>query len=187
MFPRAHFERLLDSAARRTQRHYRSHRSFELGFVDAIKGKNVDLAQERLAKLGASSTVKHHSMLVKLLAAKGQLEEARAKLSGMAEAGVPPNAMSYTPVLDRLGKTGDLDAAFEVFSEMKAAGVTPNVWSYTALIGACRSSREPERGWSLWEEMIQAQHKRTPHRKLCTKPNSRVFFLLHHRRRGSLP
>jgi len=94
-FPAAHFKALLlrhcssqsvASAVRVGKRSWKS-RNVEASFVDAIKAKDVRIASERLASLGRHSTVKHHSMLVKLLANKGRLDDARrASASGRCAA-----------------------------------------------------------------------------------------------------
>jgi len=75
-------------------------------------------------------------MLVGLLASSGDIAAALKGIDAMSCAGLKPNAVSYTPIIDALGKRGRLREALSVLDDMRKAGVTPNVVSYTALLGS---------------------------------------------------
>lgn len=44
----------------------------------------------------------------------------------MKAAGLLPNVVTYTSLMDALMKSGDMDGAMELLEEMKGAGVQPN-------------------------------------------------------------
>ena len=57
----------------------------------------------------------------------------------MREAGVEPDAVSYTALIDASGKAGDLRRATELLKEMRSAGALPDqVRTVVARVGNCR-------------------------------------------------
>lgn len=65
--------------------------------------------------------------------AREVLEEAKA-------AGVRPNAVMYTSLLNAYGRAGQLQSAADVFREMQQDGVQPPARAYTSLMYWCAPS-----------------------------------------------
>lgn len=77
------------------------------------------------------------------------LTVAFAARNAMREAGCPPDAFTYSALVDACAQRGDVAAAFTVVAEMRAAGVAPNAHTMSSLVFACGSAGDVARARSV--------------------------------------
>jgi pentatricopeptide repeat protein len=64
--------------------------------------------------------------VIDIYAQKHDAVGARQVFSEMKAAGLRPNVVTYTSLMDAMMKSGDMNGAMGMLDEMKAAGVRPN-------------------------------------------------------------
>jgi len=109
--------------------------SFEYRLTSASRRRHLNLYRIALNAVAAQS---------------GAMENARAILEEMKEAGVTPNVVSFNSLLNFVDSEANARAILE---EMKEAGVTPDVVSYSALLNFVDSEANAR---AILEEMKEA-------------------------------
>ncbi|KAK9808203.1 hypothetical protein WJX73_008347 [Symbiochloris irregularis] len=92
----------------------------------------------------------------------GQFARARAVFEEAKAAGVPPNELMYSTLVDAYGKAGQLQAANAVLDEMSAAGVSPTAYTYTTLMRWQGEAGNAEEVLKLLDTVQAAQGHLTP-------------------------
>jgi len=85
------------------------------------------------------------------------LSVAFAVRNEMRKAGSPPDAFTYSALVDACAQRGDTAAAFTVVAEMRAAGVEPNAHTMSSLVFACGSAGDVVRARQVLNSMRPAQ------------------------------
>jgi pentatricopeptide repeat protein len=89
--------------------------------------------------------VRTYSIMIHVCARGARADEAFEWLERMEEAGIAPNAVTLSALINACGRAGQLTGprgAFRVLADMQRAGLTPNVITYTTLLDACAKACE---------------------------------------------
>ena len=89
-------------------------------------------------------------------------------LEAMQSSGVPPNARSYSSVINACAQSGDVPGAVKWLEAMQSSGVPPNDRSYSSVINACAQSGDvpgPNKIGRTW--LVCNKQDRVAGRGLC--------------------
>ncbi|XP_042512454.1 pentatricopeptide repeat-containing protein At5g02830, chloroplastic [Macadamia integrifolia] len=78
---------------------------------------------------------------------------AKALMEEMKTAGLSPNHISWTILIDIGGNSGNAGGAMQALKTMQDAGIKPDVVAYTSAIKACVENKKLEIAFLLFEEM----------------------------------
>ncbi|KAK7337019.1 hypothetical protein VNO77_17576 [Canavalia gladiata] len=78
---------------------------------------------------------------------------AKALIKEMQTAGLSPNQISWSILIDICGASGNVEGAIEILKTMVDAGVKPDVIAYTTAIKVCVESKNFQHALTLYEEM----------------------------------
>ncbi|RUS33527.1 hypothetical protein BC938DRAFT_471226 [Jimgerdemannia flammicorona] len=106
------------------------------------------------------STTRDFNMLISMAIKRNNFSAAFQIFQQMQEAGVQPDVVSHSLVIDALVKDQQPERAFELFDAMKKSGVEADVVTYTSLIQACVHTSDLNGALLLLETM--RDHRITP-------------------------
>ena len=95
--------------------------------------------------------------MIHVCARGARADEAFEWLECMEEAGIAPNAVTLSALINACGRAGQLTGprgAFRVLADMQRAGLTPNVITYTTLLDACAKACELRWAVAVFREML---------------------------------
>ncbi|KAF8402784.1 hypothetical protein HHK36_010875 [Tetracentron sinense] len=78
---------------------------------------------------------------------------AKALMDEMKTAGLSPNHISWSILIDIYGGSGNVGGAMQALKTMRDAGMNPDVVAYTTAIKACIENKNLKIAFSLFEEM----------------------------------
>ncbi|XP_077217484.1 tetratricopeptide repeat (TPR)-like superfamily protein isoform X2 [Tasmannia lanceolata] len=82
---------------------------------------------------------------------------AKDVMDEMRVAGLSPNHISWSILIDICGRSRDIKGAMQAFKTMRDAGINPDVVAYTTVIKACVENKNLKIAFSLFEEMKRYQ------------------------------
>ncbi|GMY14673.1 pentatricopeptide repeat-containing protein At5g02830, chloroplastic [Fagus crenata] len=82
---------------------------------------------------------------------------AKALIDEMKVAGLSPNHISWSILIDICGGSGNAEGAIQILRHMLGAGIQPDVIAYTTAIKVCVESKNLKLAFSLFEEMKSYQ------------------------------
>ncbi|KAK6942870.1 Pentatricopeptide repeat [Dillenia turbinata] len=84
---------------------------------------------------------------------------AKALMEEMETAGLSPNHISWSILIDIYGASGNAEGAVQILRTMCEAGIQPDVVAYTTAIKVCVENKHPKMAFSLFAEMKGYQIK----------------------------
>lgn len=78
---------------------------------------------------------------------------AKALIDEMQRAGLSPNHISWSILIDIYGGSGNVESAIQILKTMRMSGIKPDVIAYTTAIKVCVETKHLELAFSLFEEM----------------------------------
>ncbi|ORY96151.1 hypothetical protein BCR43DRAFT_491157 [Syncephalastrum racemosum] len=96
-----------------------------------------------------------YNLLVRSYARSRDFHRAVAMLSAMHEAGVDPNARTFTPLLGVIADDGNVAAVKRIMEKMQEFNVEPSVHTYTALLETYAKAGDLERCEFVFKELKQ--------------------------------
>ena len=106
--------------------------------------------------------VRHCNAFITQLGRRRRLQDALDMYVYMKKAGLQPDVVTYSAMVDACAKSAQLELARKVFEEMKAAGVEPNLKVYSTMISACEKGKQWELAREVFEEMKVAGGEARP-------------------------
>ncbi|KAG9453301.1 hypothetical protein H6P81_006205 [Aristolochia fimbriata] len=85
---------------------------------------------------------------------------AKVLIDQMRDAGLSPNHISWSILIDICGSSNNIKAAMQAFRMMHDSGIKPDVVAYTTTIKACVQNKDLNTAFSLFEKM--KNHKIRP-------------------------
>ncbi|KAI6674982.1 hypothetical protein NL676_002888 [Syzygium grande] len=102
-----------------------------------------------------SPTTTTYNILMK--ACGTDYRRAKALMEEMKAAGLTPNHISWSILIDLCGGAGNVEGALQLLKTMRAAKIQPDVIAYTTAIKVCVDGGQLKRAFSLYEEMKRYQ------------------------------
>lgn len=102
-----------------------------------------------------SPTTTTYNILMK--ACGTDYHRAKALMEEMKAAGLTPNHISWSILIDLCGGSGNVEGALQLLKMMRAAKIQPDVIAYTTAIKVCVDGRQLKLAFSLYEEMKRYQ------------------------------
>ncbi|XP_068644134.1 pentatricopeptide repeat-containing protein At5g02830, chloroplastic [Aristolochia californica] len=78
---------------------------------------------------------------------------AKALMDQMREAGLSPNQISWSILIDIYGRSNNIKGAMQAFRTMHDSGIKPDVVAYTTTIKACVQNKDLKMAFSLFGKM----------------------------------
>ncbi|CAO2171104.1 unnamed protein product [Urochloa humidicola] len=129
------------------------------GYMNAGRVEDVVTmlrAMRREAETAPASRPDHvtYTTVISALVAAGDMGRAHAVLDEMAEAGVPPNRITYNVLLKGYCQQLQIGKARELFDEMvNGAGIQPDVVTYNTLMDGCVLTDDSAGALAFFNEM----------------------------------
>ena len=86
----------------------------------------------------------------------GDVKEAFSMMDQMQSAGVQPNIVAYTLLIDVCAKANQMERAESILRLMESAGVQPNFKTFSSLIGGYANQGDFGKAWKLVEQMKES-------------------------------
>ncbi|KAK4772861.1 hypothetical protein SAY87_027880 [Trapa incisa] len=100
-------------------------------------------------------TTTTYNILMK--ACRTDYHQAKALMEEMKSAGLTPNQISWSILIDICGNSGNVEEAVRILKLMRAVNVEPDVIAYTTAIKVCVESTNLRLAFSLFDEMKRYQ------------------------------
>ncbi|XP_031257468.1 pentatricopeptide repeat-containing protein At5g02830, chloroplastic isoform X1 [Pistacia vera] len=82
---------------------------------------------------------------------------AKALMDEMRTAGLSPNHISWSILIDTCGGLGNIEGAVQILNSMRKAGINPDVVAYTIAIKVCVKNKNLKLAFSLFTDMKRYQ------------------------------
>ncbi|KAJ0089315.1 hypothetical protein Patl1_32006 [Pistacia atlantica] len=82
---------------------------------------------------------------------------AKALMDEMRTAGLSPNHISWSILIDTCGGLGNIEGAVQILNGMRKAGINPDVVAYTTAIKVCVKNKNLKLAFSLFTDMKRYQ------------------------------
>ncbi|RZC76553.1 hypothetical protein C5167_000734 [Papaver somniferum] len=130
--------------------------SIDVKQTNGIATKNCHSDQLHLSKVVRfRPTIATYNILMK--ACGTDYYRAKALMDDMKFAGLSPNHISWSILMDIYGTSGDIGGALRGLKSMRDAGIKPDVIAYTTTIKACVANKNLSLAFTLFEEMKKYQ------------------------------
>ncbi|PWW74959.1 hypothetical protein C7212DRAFT_345866 [Tuber magnatum] len=134
---------------------------------------SVVLADAILSTEGVPPTVFTYAHLLKAYSLKADVEGAGRAFTEMREAGVQPNIVVYTTLIQTCLNRREVPTAWQIFNlmKLKSRATAPDAHTFTLMLHACALEGESERALNLFRDMTN---------RMKLKPTKETYHALIH-------